>query len=336
MQLTHSITPRADGAPAVPAHEIAKASIFLRHHIHKDLKQEYLEVRDSLTLWLALEERFGKQKTVVLPQARRDWSQLRFLDFKTVEAYNSALHRIVGQLRFCGQRVTDAEMIEKTLETFHPSNMMLQEQYRNNRYRKYSELINVLLAAETQNELLMKIFTMRPVGSNALPEAHASFHKKNKTFYKKGMHSKKQGHNEGKFKKQFNRGQKPRGQEKGKAQNGQKGDGNMSEHPNKGCFRCGSMNHWSRQCRTEPHLIQMYQDWKKRQNAEAHFVQAPVDAVTGEHVAVLPQSIQKIDDTSAAMDVDPTDATPATQDGDDDYNLDDEEDTLDDDYGDME
>ena len=27
MQLTHTITPRADGAPAVPAHEIAKASI---------------------------------------------------------------------------------------------------------------------------------------------------------------------------------------------------------------------------------------------------------------------------------------------------------------------
>ena len=196
MQLTHTITPRADAAPAVPEHEIAKASIFLRHNIHKDLKQEYLEVCDSLTLWQALEERFGKQKTVVLPQARRDyWGQLRFLDFKSVQAYNSALHRIVVQLRFCGQRVTDAEMIEKTLETFHPSNMVLQQQYRNNRYRKYSELINVLLAAETQNELLMKNFNMRPVGSNALPEAHASFHKKNKTFYKKGMHSKKQGHN---------------------------------------------------------------------------------------------------------------------------------------------
>jgi len=85
------------------------------------------------------------QKTVVLPQARRDWGQLRFLDFKSVEAYNSALHRIVGQLSFCGQRVTDAEMIEKTLEIFHPSNIVLQQQYRNNRYRKYSELITVCL-----------------------------------------------------------------------------------------------------------------------------------------------------------------------------------------------
>lgn len=127
MQLTHTITPRAEGAPAIPEHEIAKALIFLRHHIHKDLKQEYLEVRDSLTLWQALEDRFSKQKTVILPQARRDWTQLRFLDYKTLEAYNSALHRIVGQLRFCGQKITDAEMIEKTLETFHPANMVLQQ-----------------------------------------------------------------------------------------------------------------------------------------------------------------------------------------------------------------
>ena len=80
----------------------------------------------------------------------------------------------------------------------------------------------------------------------------------------------------------------------------------------------------------------MYQDWKKRQNPEAHFVQAPVDAVTGEHAVVLPQSVQKIEDASTAMDVDPKDASaPATQDGDDDYNLD-EEDTLDDDFGDVE
>jgi len=81
---------------------------------------------------------------------------------------------------------------------------VLQQQSRNNRYRKYFELINVLLAAETQNEILMKNYNMRPVGSNALPEAHANFQKKPKTFFKKGSYSKKHGHKEGKFKKQFN------------------------------------------------------------------------------------------------------------------------------------
>ena len=79
MQLSHTITARPNDDAAPPPHEQAHAAIFLRHHIHNDLKQEYLEVKDSLTLWTALQERFGKQKTVIHPQARRDWAQLRFL-----------------------------------------------------------------------------------------------------------------------------------------------------------------------------------------------------------------------------------------------------------------
>jgi hypothetical protein len=96
--------------------------------------------------------------------------------------------------------------------------MVLQQQYRNNKYRQYSELMNALLAAKTQNELLMKNYNMRPVGSNALPEAQASFHKKPQTFFKKGTYNEKQGYNKRKFKKQFNKGQKPHGQGKSKAQ----------------------------------------------------------------------------------------------------------------------
>ena len=107
--------------PAPPPHDKAKACIFLRHHIHPDLKMEYLEVKDPLVLWVKLQERFGKQKAVLLPQARLDWAQLRFLDFKIVEAYNTAIHCIVAQLRFCDQVITELEMIEKTLETFHPT-----------------------------------------------------------------------------------------------------------------------------------------------------------------------------------------------------------------------
>ena len=50
---------------------------------------------------------------------------------------------------------------------------------------------------------------------------------------------------------------------------------------------------------------------------------------------VLPQSVQKIENGSTAMDVDPNDAyTPVTQEGNDDIDLD-EEDTLDE-FGDME
>src|SRR3954462_1451169 len=59
----------------------------------------------------------------MLPQARSDWLNLRFQDFKSVPSYNSALHRIVFLLRMCGQKVTNAEIIYKTLSTFHPTNM---------------------------------------------------------------------------------------------------------------------------------------------------------------------------------------------------------------------
>jgi len=55
------------GVPALPPHDKAKACIFLRHNIHPDLKMEYLQVKDPLVLWVKLQERFGKQKAVLLP-----------------------------------------------------------------------------------------------------------------------------------------------------------------------------------------------------------------------------------------------------------------------------
>jgi precorrin isomerase len=121
MQLSNAIVRLGANVPALPLHERAKASILLRRHIHDDLKMEYLEVRDPLELWTKLKERFSPQRTTVLPKAQNTWANLRFLDFKSVAAYNTAIHRIVAQLRFCGQIITDIEMIQKTLETFHPT-----------------------------------------------------------------------------------------------------------------------------------------------------------------------------------------------------------------------
>jgi hypothetical protein len=80
-----------------------------------------LALKGPLVLWTKLRERFGVQKHVMLPRAQQEWATLRFLDFKTMAGYNTTIHRIVAQLCFCGQIVTDLEMIEKTLQTFHPT-----------------------------------------------------------------------------------------------------------------------------------------------------------------------------------------------------------------------
>ena len=64
-------------------------------------------------------------------------------------------------------------MLEKTYTTFHASNMLLQQQYRERRFTKYSELIACLLVAEQNNELLLKNHQSQPTGSISLLEANA-------------------------------------------------------------------------------------------------------------------------------------------------------------------
>ncbi|KAL9994632.1 hypothetical protein Hdeb2414_s0887g00958031 [Helianthus debilis subsp. tardiflorus] len=103
----------------------AKAMIFLRHHLHEDLKREYLTVEDPLELWTNIKERFDHQKLVLLPKARYEWLHLRLQDFKTVSEYNSALFRITSELKLCGEKITDEDMLEKTFSTFHASNMLM-------------------------------------------------------------------------------------------------------------------------------------------------------------------------------------------------------------------
>jgi hypothetical protein len=47
-------------------------------------------------------------------------------DFKSVSDYNSALFKIRSQLKLCGEKVIDVDMLEKTYTTFHASNVLLQ------------------------------------------------------------------------------------------------------------------------------------------------------------------------------------------------------------------
>ena len=121
-----------------------------------------------------MKERYDHQKTVILPKARYDCLHLRLQDFKLVSDYNSALLKISSQLKLCGEKIIDEDILEKTYTTCHASNVLLQQQYKERRFTKYSELIACLLVAEQNNELLLKNHQSRPIGSIPLPEANAT------------------------------------------------------------------------------------------------------------------------------------------------------------------
>ncbi|XP_015072510.1 uncharacterized protein LOC107016606 [Solanum pennellii] len=122
----------------------AKSMIFLRHHFDEGLKIEYLTIKDPLEFWTDLKGIYDHLKATV----------------------------ITSQLKLCGEIIKDEDMLEKTLTTFHASNVILQHQYREKGFQKYSELISCLLVAEQHNAHLMKNHEARPTRTAPLPEAN--------------------------------------------------------------------------------------------------------------------------------------------------------------------
>ncbi|KAH1096924.1 hypothetical protein J1N35_013845, partial [Gossypium stocksii] len=72
--------------------------------------------------------------------------------------------------------ITDDNLLEKTFSTFHAPNVLLQQQYREKGFKRYSKLISCLLVAEQNNELLMKNHGIRPTGSAPFPKVNVAVH----------------------------------------------------------------------------------------------------------------------------------------------------------------
>src|SRR5438128_1945580 len=117
--------------PSIPESAKYATLHFLRHHLHPDLKNEYIIEENPRALWVSLKDRYDHQKTIMLPEAKREWSLIRLMDFKSVGEYDSAVHKICSKLYFCDEPISNADLIEKTLFTFLPANRLLQQQYRN-------------------------------------------------------------------------------------------------------------------------------------------------------------------------------------------------------------
>ncbi|KAK9689970.1 hypothetical protein RND81_09G095100 [Saponaria officinalis] len=233
--------------------EKAKAMIFLRHHLHEGLKNEYLTVKDPQILWSNLKERYDHQKTVILPKARYDWLHLRLQEFKS-------------------KKITDEDMLEKIYSTFHANNVVLQTQYREKGFKKYSALISCLLVAEQNNELMMKNHESRPTSSTPFPEANVTFYNKRGSNDKSYIGNSSRGRG-----RIYGRG---RGRGFGGYGRGQGLGGSFKKtrsHPNDNvtsniCYRCGRKGHWSRVCRTPMHLVNLYQQKQKEKKVETNLV----------------------------------------------------------------
>ncbi|GJY38764.1 hypothetical protein Tco_0425128 [Tanacetum coccineum] len=258
------------------------------------LEFEYSNCDDPSTLWKDLEIRFNNQREVLLPSSRDEWNNLRFQDVKKVNEYTSALFRICRTLRFCGQTVTKGDMLEKTFSTFHASNINLQQQYRLQNFKRYSDLNVNLLIAEKNNELLMKNHQSLPTRSLALPEANAVNNIDNKNSESKRGRGNPRGRGCGRGRYGHNRfpnrnytyhqgGYNGCGRGHGQRNNtyhapqvnnfNQKNNevGTSKNHEGS-CFRCGSANHWSKASCTPSHLYELYQASRKGKEKEVNHV----------------------------------------------------------------
>ncbi|KAL0283581.1 UNVERIFIED_CONTAM: hypothetical protein Sangu_2880200 [Sesamum angustifolium] len=158
-------------------------------------------------------------------------------------------------------------MLEKTFSTFHASNLLLQQQYREKGFTKYSELISCLLVAEQNNELLLKNHESRPTGSASFLEVNVATrnHYNHESYRGRGRgrcrgHNNSRGHGRGYrggHSKNVSFHQKwKNGEEKPEKEN----SGQTSKHVETSCYCCGGKGHWSRTCRTPKHLIDLYQE----------------------------------------------------------------------------
>ena len=258
----------------------------MRRHMDAGLRMQYIPEENPARLWAALEARFKQEEMIFLPRAQADWGALRVLDFPNLSAYDSELHRITAQLKICGIAVSEAELINKTLNTFPPACAILSQQYRNMKFATYAELMRYLQVGEQQQQLLLQNAERRPTKEihttemqrTKLPPKHApattpsSASKPNESresHVSEAPRRKPRG--EWKPRHQWNKSKNQRYANKTQS----------TQSPSKTtkgtCHKCGRQGHFAKECRASPYITDMYKDLQalKGGKRETHTLDAP-------------------------------------------------------------
>ncbi|XP_070001903.1 uncharacterized protein [Nicotiana sylvestris] len=147
--------------------------------------------------------------------------------------------------------------------------MVLQQQYKEKGFKKYSELISLLLVVERNNDLLMRNHENRPIGSTPLPEVDEVYSHYTKRGKGRGpIRGRGRGRGQGKKIPGVNHPPKKNNHQKWKGKD-EKPKANGSEIE---CYRCGGKEHWVNIYRVPRHLVELYQASLKNKGPEANFV----------------------------------------------------------------
>jgi hypothetical protein len=76
----------------------AYKSFSFGHYSSWHLKSEYVMEEKTHSLWVTLQGRYEQQKTFLLPEANHKWTQIHLQDFKSIEDYNHAIHKVHAKL----------------------------------------------------------------------------------------------------------------------------------------------------------------------------------------------------------------------------------------------
>ncbi|XP_026450610.1 uncharacterized protein LOC113350694 [Papaver somniferum] len=243
-------------------------------------------------LWDALASRFGSIEDCLLPQLNEQWNDIQFLDYVKVGDFQRDMLKLQAYLNLCGIKLTDKDMIQKTLSTFLLPYVILANQFRievhNKRITTFSKLINLFRMAERHNEVLANNNARSPE-KKKIPEANYSKDNKgnppkekrvkNVDSYSHAPYSRGDNNPRGRGQKGHRgRGHGHGGHERGchsstwsrDVTSGPSGRGNTvekthknpmskkAENDNAPCYRCGISGHWYQQCKASAKVAASY------------------------------------------------------------------------------